>query len=205
MLLAVLILLAQGLITLRAADAPTRWSAEKANVRARQTGWLVGYNYIPGTAVNELALTPTKSPPIIGKGGQVYPHRGALVVEPQHYPDSANHPNFPPPELKPGQTYRNVVIYRFSTECAPQLRLKESHNLTSTNTIYETIIATTWKLRPQHGAAGLGPIPLPLADCFAHSGCELGETPKHRFHPHRRHGLQRSELLRRILRTHAEH
>jgi aldose 1-epimerase len=53
---------------------------------------------------------------IVGKGGQVYPHRGAFVMEPQHYPDSPNHPNFPSTELKPGKVYHNTIIYKFLTE-----------------------------------------------------------------------------------------
>jgi aldose 1-epimerase len=52
---------------------------------------------------------------ITGKGGQVYPHRGAFAMEPQHFPDSPNHPNFPTTELKPGEIYHNTIIYKFST------------------------------------------------------------------------------------------
>ncbi len=51
---------------------------------------------------------------IKGKGGWVYQHRNAFCMEPQHYPDSPNHPNFPSTELKPGQTYHSTIIYRFS-------------------------------------------------------------------------------------------
>jgi aldose 1-epimerase len=53
---------------------------------------------------------------IHGKGGKIYPYRGAIVVEPQHYPDSPNHPEFPTTELKPGETYHNTIIYKFSKE-----------------------------------------------------------------------------------------
>jgi aldose 1-epimerase len=53
---------------------------------------------------------------IIGKSGIVYPHRGAFVMEPQYYPDSPNHPEFPTTELKPGQVYHNVIVYKFRTE-----------------------------------------------------------------------------------------
>jgi aldose 1-epimerase len=53
---------------------------------------------------------------IVGKQGRVYQFRNAFVMEPQHYPDSPNHPNFPATELKPGQVYHNVIIYRFLTE-----------------------------------------------------------------------------------------
>ena len=51
---------------------------------------------------------------IKGKGGKVYPHRGAFCMETQHYPDSPNQSSFPSTELKPGQTYRTTTIYRFS-------------------------------------------------------------------------------------------
>ncbi|MBI4660305.1 MAG: galactose mutarotase [Verrucomicrobia bacterium] len=52
---------------------------------------------------------------ITGKGGWVYAFRNGFCMEPQHYPDSPNQPNFPVVVLKPGQTYRNTIIYRFST------------------------------------------------------------------------------------------
>ncbi len=53
---------------------------------------------------------------LVGKEGKVYPFRSGLCLEPQHYPDTPNHPNFPSVELKPGQVYKNTIIYRFSTE-----------------------------------------------------------------------------------------
>ena len=53
---------------------------------------------------------------ITGKGGWVYQFRDAFAMEPQHYPDSPNHPSFPPVVLKPGEVYHNTVIYRFATQ-----------------------------------------------------------------------------------------
>lgn len=53
---------------------------------------------------------------IIGKNGQAYQRRHAFCMEPQHFPDSPNHPNFPSVELKPGQVYKNTIIYKFSAE-----------------------------------------------------------------------------------------
>jgi aldose 1-epimerase len=53
---------------------------------------------------------------IKGKGGQVYKFRDAFCMEPQVFPDSPNHPNFPTAELKPGKTYKNTIIYKFSVE-----------------------------------------------------------------------------------------
>jgi aldose 1-epimerase len=51
-----------------------------------------------------------------GKGGWVYQVRNGFCMEPQHYPDSPNQPNFPSVVLRPGQTYKNTIIYRFSTK-----------------------------------------------------------------------------------------
>jgi aldose 1-epimerase len=52
---------------------------------------------------------------ITGKEGKVYQQRSALCLETQHFPDSPNHPNFPSTELKPGEKYHTVTIYRFSS------------------------------------------------------------------------------------------
>jgi aldose 1-epimerase len=52
---------------------------------------------------------------ITGKDGKVYQKHYALCMEPQHYPDSPNKPNFPTTELKPGETYHNTIEYKFST------------------------------------------------------------------------------------------
>jgi aldose 1-epimerase len=51
---------------------------------------------------------------IVGKGGRRYARRAAFCVEPQHFPDSPNHPAFPSTVLKPGDTYHNTIIYRFT-------------------------------------------------------------------------------------------
>jgi aldose 1-epimerase len=51
-----------------------------------------------------------------GKGGKTYPHRSAICLETQHYPDSVNHENFPSTILRPGETYRQKTIYAFSAE-----------------------------------------------------------------------------------------
>jgi aldose 1-epimerase len=53
---------------------------------------------------------------IRGKGGKVYGHRSAFCLETQHFPDSPNHPSFPTTELKPGQTFHQVTVFKFSTE-----------------------------------------------------------------------------------------
>lgn len=50
-----------------------------------------------------------------GKGGKAYGSRSAFCLETQHYPDSPNHPDFPTTELKPGRTFHEVTIFKFST------------------------------------------------------------------------------------------
>jgi len=50
-----------------------------------------------------------------GKEGKVYGHRSALCLETQHFPDSPNHKEFPSTELKPGQKFHSITIYKFST------------------------------------------------------------------------------------------
>ena len=53
---------------------------------------------------------------LTGKDGKVYQRRYAFCMEPQHYPDSPNKPNWPSVELKPGQPYHNTIEYKFSAE-----------------------------------------------------------------------------------------
>lgn len=50
---------------------------------------------------------------LVGKGGRSYQRRSGFCLEPQHYPDSPNKPNFPSVVLSPGETYQNTMVYRF--------------------------------------------------------------------------------------------
>jgi len=49
-------------------------------------------------------------------GGATDDHRTGFAMETQHYPDSPNKPQFPTTELKPGETYKTVTIYKFSVK-----------------------------------------------------------------------------------------
>lgn len=53
---------------------------------------------------------------ITGKGGKVYQRRTGFCMEPQHYPDSPNKPQFPSTVLRPGQTFHNTIVYKFSAK-----------------------------------------------------------------------------------------
>ena len=48
-----------------------------------------------------------------GLGPPFFPHAG-FCLEPQHFPDGPNRPNFPSPVLRPGETYRQVTEYAFT-------------------------------------------------------------------------------------------
>jgi aldose 1-epimerase len=49
-----------------------------------------------------------------GKHEVVYKKQQAFCLEAQHYPDSANQPKFPSTILRPGSTYTQTTIYKFS-------------------------------------------------------------------------------------------
>jgi len=52
----------------------------------------------------------------IGHGGKPYTHRSGFCLESGHFPDSPNHPEFPPTVLNPGETLTTQTIYRFSVK-----------------------------------------------------------------------------------------
>lgn len=50
-----------------------------------------------------------------GKAGRLYRMGDAVVLEPQAFPDTPNRPAFGSVRLDPGETYRNVIVWRFSS------------------------------------------------------------------------------------------
>jgi aldose 1-epimerase len=53
---------------------------------------------------------------LTGRGGKRIKKHGALCLGTQHFPDSPNQPGFPNTILKPGQTFHERTIYRFSVK-----------------------------------------------------------------------------------------
>jgi aldose 1-epimerase len=51
---------------------------------------------------------------VVGKGGRIYRQGDALCLEPQVFPDTPNHPDFPSARLDPGREYLNRMVFRFS-------------------------------------------------------------------------------------------
>ncbi|HEX5056988.1 MAG TPA: aldose epimerase family protein [Gammaproteobacteria bacterium] len=48
--------------------------------------------------------------------GKTYSRRCAFCLEPQHYPDSPNQPDFPSTVLRPGEQYATRTVYKFGVE-----------------------------------------------------------------------------------------
>jgi aldose 1-epimerase len=51
----------------------------------------------------------------VGKSGHAYRQGDGVALEPQVFPDTPNQPAFGSARLDPGQTYHNLIVYRFST------------------------------------------------------------------------------------------
>lgn len=51
-----------------------------------------------------------------GKKGMKYVKNGGLALEAQHFPDSPNQPSFPNTILRPGETFNQTTIYKFSVK-----------------------------------------------------------------------------------------
>ncbi|MBS0029200.1 aldose epimerase family protein [Chitinophaga sp. 22321] len=60
-------------------------------------------NFLDGTLTNT-------------RNGQKYVQHAALCLETQHFPDSPNQPSFPGVILKPGETFSQTTLYKFSTK-----------------------------------------------------------------------------------------
>lgn len=50
------------------------------------------------------------------RDGMKYVKHAGLCLETQHFPDSPNQPAFPNTILKPGETYQQITVYKFSTK-----------------------------------------------------------------------------------------
>lgn len=53
---------------------------------------------------------------VAGKSCHYYRQSDGLALEPQRFPDTPNQPRFGSAILRPGEHYRNVIVYRFSAD-----------------------------------------------------------------------------------------
>lgn len=92
---------------------PTDTPCLAARVRAAHSGRVMelltdqpGVQFYSGNVIDGAAQ---------GKYGRLHRQSDAFCLEPQAWPDAPNRPDFPSARLDPGETYRHVSIYRFST------------------------------------------------------------------------------------------
>ncbi|KAF2902489.1 hypothetical protein ILUMI_03697 [Ignelater luminosus] len=50
---------------------------------------------------------------IHGKNNAIYKRHGAMCFQSENYPNAIYHKNFPNCELRPGETYRHTIVYKF--------------------------------------------------------------------------------------------
>lgn len=53
---------------------------------------------------------------VAGRDGVKYAYRTACALETENFPDAPNQPSFPSAVLKPGETYKHVMVFKFSAE-----------------------------------------------------------------------------------------
>ncbi len=49
-------------------------------------------------------------------GGVDYQRHYGFCLETQHFPDSPNQPDFPSTVLRPGETYKQTTVHKFSVQ-----------------------------------------------------------------------------------------
>jgi len=69
----------------------------------------------PGVQIYSGNFLEGKVPRDQGKG-VVFPFRSGFCVEPSHFPDAINHPEFEAIVLNPGEWYTGKIVYKFSTD-----------------------------------------------------------------------------------------
>lgn len=86
-----------------AAELVDEQSGRKLTVLTTEPGiQFYSGNFLDGSLVNE-------------NGIQLEQYSG-LCLEPQHFPNSPNEPEFPSTILQPGETFSSAIVYRFSVE-----------------------------------------------------------------------------------------
>jgi aldose 1-epimerase len=86
-----------------------------ARMREPKTGRVLEvFTTEPGVQFYSGNFLEGKVPRDVGKGGKVYNVHTAFCLEPQHFPDSVNKPQWPSTRLNPGEWYSGKIIYKFS-------------------------------------------------------------------------------------------
>jgi len=102
-----------GRLTLAGTAATDRRADFAARVVDPASGRVMEvYTSQPGV---QLYTAKALGPRLKGGGKPYGPYHG-LCLETQHYPDSPNRPAFPSTVLRPGETFREVTVHKFSVQ-----------------------------------------------------------------------------------------
>jgi len=86
-----------------------------ARVREPKTGRVLEiFTTEPGVQFYSGNFLEGKVPRDVGKGDKIYGLRSGFCLEPQHFPDSVNKPQWPSTRLAPGEWYSGKIVYKFS-------------------------------------------------------------------------------------------
>lgn len=77
--------------------------------------WMEVWSTEPSVQFYAGAALDGSCPKHAGKAGAVYGPRAGFCLEPQHYPDAPNHPDFPSTVLRPGERRTGRIEYRFGS------------------------------------------------------------------------------------------
>ena len=74
------------------------------------------YSTEPGMQFYSGNFLEGKTPRDLGKNNDLYVLRSGFCMEPGHFPDSPNHPEFPSTVIEPGKPYRGKIVYKFGVQ-----------------------------------------------------------------------------------------
>jgi aldose 1-epimerase len=93
--------------------APGRGYDHNFNLNRAEAGLSLAARVLDPASGRTLELR-TNEPGLQFYSGQVVDYRG-FCLEPQHYPDSPNRPEFPSTLLRPGERYQSTTVYAFDS------------------------------------------------------------------------------------------
>jgi aldose 1-epimerase len=74
------------------------------------------YSTEPGMQFYAGNFLEGKVPRDLGKNNDLYVLRSGFCMEPGHFPDSPNHPEFPSTVIEPGKPYAGKIVYKFGVQ-----------------------------------------------------------------------------------------
>lgn len=86
-----------------------------------------------GSSIDKFAIDSANEIPNFYKDGRmhgkfnaIYARHCAMAFQTQNYPDAVHHSNFPSSILRPGETYKHSIVYKFSTKFGNLTQLRNN-------------------------------------------------------------------------------